>query len=204
MTMLEGGCPTVLNAVTVYCGSSRGRGAKYMEVAQDFGRRLAAENLRLVWGGGDLGLMGEVSRMVQQCGGEVEGYIPQHLTEKEKPSRAANVTLTPDMHTRKWSMYKSGDGLAILPGGIGTLEEFFEMLTWNQLGLHSKPMVVLNLYGFWDPLFALLKHLQEQGFIPDRIKYDCLYEVDRVEAILPTMREHLQTRNVVRLQGAAS
>lgn len=147
--------------------------------------------------------MGEVSRAVLAGGGEVQGFIPEFLTKKERPSAAANITLTPDMHARKWSMFENGDAIAILAGGIGTLEEFFEMLTWNQVGLHSKPMVLLNTDSVWDPLFALLDHLQKEGFIPDRIKYDCLYPAKTVNEILPTMRQHLRSHNVVPLKSEA-
>src|SRR3989344_3694030 len=111
MPIPDGGCPKTLRAVTVYCGSSPGRNPEYAVAARNLGRILATQKTRLVWGGWDMGLMGEVSRAVLENGGEVQGFIPEFLTKKERPSAAANVTLTPDMYARKWSMFENGDGI---------------------------------------------------------------------------------------------
>ncbi|WP_072393768.1 TIGR00730 family Rossman fold protein [Hyphomicrobium sp. CS1GBMeth3] len=166
------GAPTLhapahgVRSVCVYCGSGAGEGPAYAEAARTLGRSLGENGVRLVYGGGGLGLMGEVARAALDAGGEVTGIIPSFLVEREHMLReVTDLMVTTDMHERKKLMFDRSDAFVALPGGIGTLEELVEQLTWAQLGQHTKPIVVANIANFWDPFLALLEHMRNEAFI---------------------------------------
>jgi len=178
-----------INALCVYCGSSQGTDPAFVEAAQRFGKILAENEIRLVYGGGSTGLMGALASAVLEHGGEVTGIIPEFLTRRERPRRLPQeLIVTTDMHDRKWRMFERADGFVALPGGIGTLEEVVEQLTWVQLGRHKKPILIANINSYWDPLLELLAHMQAQNFIPPALRVDYLV-ADKVEDIVPKMRE---------------
>lgn len=180
---------TQIRTVCVYCGSGPGTNPRYIEAATEFGRSLAASNTRLVYGGGSVGLMGAVSKAVLDHGGEVTGVIPQFLVQREHAQkRVQDLIVTRDMHERKQIMFERSDAFVALPGGIGTLEELVEQLTWAQLGRHAKPILLANIDGFWDPLLALLDHMRELAFIRTGLSVRVL-QADRVEDILPRLIE---------------
>ena len=178
-----------INALCVYCGSSPGTDPAFVETAQKFGKILAENEIRLVYGGGSTGLMGALASAVLDHGGEVTGIIPEFLTKRERPRRLPQeLIVTTDMHDRKWRMFERADGFVALPGGIGTLEEVVEQLTWVQLGRHKKPVLIANINGYWDPLLELLAHMRAQNFVRPALRVDFLVAT-RVEDILPRMRE---------------
>jgi uncharacterized protein (TIGR00730 family) len=178
-----------INALCVYCGSSPGTDPAFVETARTFGKILAENEIRLVYGGGSTGLMGALASAVLDHGGEVTGIIPEFLTQRERPRRLPQeLIVTRDMHDRKWRMFERADGFVALPGGIGTLEEVVEQLTWVQLGRHKKPVLIANINGYWDPLLELLAHMRAQNFVPPALRVDFLVAT-RVEDILPKMRE---------------
>ncbi|MEO9648870.1 MAG: TIGR00730 family Rossman fold protein [Roseobacter sp.] len=157
-------------SVCVYCGSREGADKAYMQDAQDLGRAIAAQGWRLVYGAGDVGLMGAVARSAQSAGGETFGVIPQHLVEWEVgKTDLTSYVVTETMHERKKVMFMNCDAVVVLPGGAGSLDELFEVLTWRQLGLHEKPIFIVNTNGYWDPLVDLLKHVTAQGFAGDSV-----------------------------------
>jgi uncharacterized protein (TIGR00730 family) len=173
--------------VCVFCGSGSGKSPRFAESAQIFGKSLAEAGVGLVYGGGGLGLMGEVARAVLAHKGHVTGIIPSFLSEKERMLRdVQELIVTEDMHQRKQLMFERSDAFVALPGGIGTLEELVEQLTWSQLGRHTKPIVLANIAGFWDPLCALLDHMRAQAFIRESMAVRFI-TVDRAEDILPAI-----------------
>jgi uncharacterized protein (TIGR00730 family) len=152
-------------SICVFCGSRRGNQPAYAEAARETGRVIAASGFRLVYGAGDVGLMGEVAAAAIAAGAPTLGVIPVHLLNRERKLRdMTNIIVTEDMHERKKVMFMNSDAVVVLPGGAGSLDEFFEVLTWAQIGLHQKPIVLLNVDGYWDPLTALLAHVAGQGF----------------------------------------
>lgn len=152
-------------SVCVFCGSRPGINPMMVEAAQATGTLLARRGWRLVYGAGDIGLMGEVARATQRAGGKTFGVIPTHLMSDEIARRDLDALVaTETMHERKKVMFVNSDAVVVLPGGAGTLDEFFEVLTWAQIGLHQKPIVLLNQSGFWDPLLGLIEHVIDQGF----------------------------------------
>lgn len=152
-------------SVCVYCGSRAGALPAYAAAARDLGQALADEGWRLVYGAGDVGLMGEVARAAQTAGGDTFGVIPAHLVAWEVgKTDLTRYVVTETMHERKKVMFMNADAVVVLPGGAGSLDELFEALTWRQLGLHDKPVVILNAEGYWDPLRALVDHVIDQGF----------------------------------------
>jgi len=152
-------------SVCVYCGARPGRDPAFTEAARATGAMLARRGWRLVYGAGDVGLMGEVARTAQAGGGATFGVIPTHLLSREVGKRdLTTFVVTETMHERKKVMYVNSDAIVVLPGGAGSLDEFFEVLTWRQLGLHAKPVIVLNSQGYWTPLRALLDHIVAEGF----------------------------------------
>jgi len=178
-----------INALCVYCGSSPGTDPAFVETAQNFGKILAQNEIRLVYGGGSTGLMGALASAVLDHGGEVTGIIPEFLTQRERPRRLPQeLIVTTNMHDRKWRMFERADGFVALPGGIGTLEELVEQLTWVQLGRHKKPILIANINGYWDPLLELLAHMREQNFVPPALRVDFLVAT-RVEDILTKLRD---------------
>ncbi len=157
-------------SVCVYCGSRAGNDPAYMEHAERLGHILAEENWRLVYGAGDVGLMGAVARSAQSSGAETFGVIPQHLVEWEVGKiDLTSYVVTETMHERKKVMFMNCDAVVVLPGGAGSLDELFEALTWRQLGLHNKPVLLLNTKGYWDPLIHLLRHVTQSGFADDSL-----------------------------------
>ena len=153
-------------SVCVFCGSRPGNDLAHAASAAELGTALAAAGLRLVYGAGDIGLMGAVARAAIAAGGRTLGVIPGHLVPLEARGRpAADAIVTETMHERKKVMFMNADAIVALPGGPGTLDELFEVLTWRQLGLHEKPVLLLNVNGYWDPLLALLDHVVGHGFV---------------------------------------
>lgn len=164
------GEPRVIRNVCVYCGSGKGNNPAYEAAARTLGRALAEADIGLVYGGGGLGLMGAVATSTLEAGGRVTGIIPEFLTGREMMLRDVDeLIVTPDMHARKALMFERSDAFVALPGGIGTLEELVEQLTWSQLGRHTKPIVVANIEGFWEPFLTLLAHMKADAFIRDGI-----------------------------------
>jgi uncharacterized protein (TIGR00730 family) len=178
---------TAVRNICVYCGSGTGNDPAYAEAARTLGRSLAEHSIGLVYGGGGMGLMGEVARATLDAGGRVTGIIPGFLTEREHMLRDADeLVITANMHERKQLMFERSDAFVALPGGIGTLEELVEQLTWYQLGQHTKPIVIGNIESFWDPFLALLHHMREEAFI--RSGLDVSFTVvDAAEKIVPTV-----------------
>jgi uncharacterized protein (TIGR00730 family) len=177
-----------IRTVCVYCGSGAGTNPRFIEAAAAFGKLLAESGIRLVYGGGSLGLMGAVATSALDHGGVVTGIIPEFLNTRERMlSRVQELIVTPDMHERKRLMFERSDAFVALPGGVGTLEELVEQLTWQQLGRHSRPVLLANIDGFWEPLLALLTHMRATQFIRPDFSIEVL-KADRVEDILPRLR----------------
>lgn len=152
-------------SICVYCGARDGAHATYMQAADDIGRMIGANNWRLVYGAGDVGLMGQTARAAIDAGAATFGVIPDHLVQWEVGKRDLDsFIVTETMHERKKVMFMNCDAVVVLPGGAGTLDELFEVLTWRQLGLHDKPIWLLNTDGYWDPLVALIDHVVASGF----------------------------------------
>ena len=178
-----------INAICVYCGSSPGTDPAFLAAATALGKTLAEKGVRLVYGGGSVGLMGAVAEAVLEHGGEVTGIIPEFLTRREQPRRLCQeLIITRDMHERKRKMFEHADAFVALPGGIGTLEEVVEQLTWAQLGQHKKPILLANINGYWDPLLSLIAHMRKQEFLPASPRVEC-HVANRVEDILPKLME---------------
>jgi uncharacterized protein (TIGR00730 family) len=172
-------------AICVYCGSGDGRDPRYRAAAETLGRLIAEGGHSLVYGGGNVGLMGAVSRAVKAHGGRVSGIIPHFLMSKEKLSGDLDeVLLVDDMHQRKMAMFEKADAFVALPGGIGTLEELVEQMTWAQLGRHGKPIVIADIGGFWRPFMDILAHMRMEGFIRDGLEVRTL-TAEKTEDVLP-------------------
>ncbi|MCJ8309745.1 MAG: TIGR00730 family Rossman fold protein [Rhizobiaceae bacterium] len=159
-----------IRSLCVYCGSSPGNDSQFIDAARALGRDLAEQGIRLVYGGGDKGLMGAVAESALAHGGAVLGIIPEFLLKSEQIHQAKNIEgvdmqVVPDMHTRKRQMFEESDAFLAMPGGIGTLEELVEVLTWAQLRRHSKPVGLLNINDFWSPYVELVQHMAEAGFL---------------------------------------
>ncbi|MFB9269683.1 TIGR00730 family Rossman fold protein [Bradyrhizobium erythrophlei] len=177
-----------IKTVCVYCGSGPGNNPHFMEAAVALGKTFAENNVRLVYGGGSIGLMGAVAKSTLDHGGAVTGIIPEFLRARENAlTRVQEMIVTPDMHERKRLMFERSDAFVALPGGVGTLEELVEQLTWQQLGRHSKPVLLANIDNFWEPLLSLLSHMRTTGFIRSTLDVNVLM-ADRVEDILPKLR----------------
>jgi len=177
-----------IKTICVYCGSSPGTNPRFLEAASAFGKILAENGIRLVYGGGSNGLMGAVANGVLDHGGSVTGIIPEFLNSRERMlTRVQELVVTPDMHERKRLMFERSDAFVALPGGIGTLEELVEQLTWQQLGRHSRPVLLANIEGFWEPLLALMTHMRSTQFIRPGMAVEVL-KAERVEDILPRLR----------------
>ena len=191
-----------IQSVCVYCGSSPGTDPAFIAAARAFGRVLAQNGVGLVYGGGSVGMMGAVARAVLEHGGNVTGIIPDFLVKKEVMMPLKDLIVTPDMHERKRLMFERADAFVALPGGIGTLEELVEQLTWAQLGRHKKPILLANVSGFWNPLITVFEHLRASSFLPGGRQLAYL-AVDAVEKILPTLNAavaHVEERE---LEGEA-
>lgn len=175
-------------SICVYCGSRDGAMPAYADAAEALGREIAAQGWRLVYGAGDIGLMGRVARAAQGGGGQTFGVIPEHLFDREVGKRdLTSFIVTETMHERKKVMFMNADAIAVLPGGAGSLDEFFEVLTWAQLGLHDKPILLLDIEGYWAPLDTLLHHVVEQGFADAS-----LLELVRTVPDVPSLMKYLK------------
>ncbi|WP_424929601.1 TIGR00730 family Rossman fold protein [Amaricoccus tamworthensis] len=176
--------PQTIRSVCVFCGSRQGNNPAHQQAATDLGQALAGADLRLVYGAGDVGLMGAVARSAQEHGGTTFGVIPVHLLDREVGKRdLSTFVVTENMHERKKVMFMNADAIVTLPGGPGSLDELFEVLTWRQLGLHEKPVYLLNVDGYWDPLVALIDHVIGEGFAGESFR-DFLTVVDNVPALM--------------------
>jgi uncharacterized protein (TIGR00730 family) len=181
-----------IRKICVYCGSSPGTDPAYTQAARDFGEILAGNRIDLVYGGGSVGIMGELARSVLRHGGQVNGIIPEFLVARELALKTAQrLIITRDMHERKSKMFEMADAFVALPGGVGTLEELVEQLTWAQLGHHRKPVLVANIEGFWEPLCALFDHMRALEFIRRDLSFDLLV-ANKVEDILPMLQEAIE------------
>ncbi|WP_298240560.1 TIGR00730 family Rossman fold protein [uncultured Bradyrhizobium sp.] len=179
---------STIKTVCVYCGSGPGTNPNFIEAAKALGKSLADNKIRLVYGGGSLGLMGAVATSVLDHGGTVTGIIPDFLRMRENAlTRVQEMVVTPDMHERKRLMFERSDAFVALPGGLGTLEELVEQLTWQQLGRHAKPVLLANIDNFWEPLFSLVSHMRQTQFIRAGLSVDIL-KADKVEEIVPRLR----------------
>jgi uncharacterized protein (TIGR00730 family) len=178
---------STLKAICVYCGSGPGANPRFVDDTRKFGRILAENGIRLVYGGGSIGLMGAIATSVVDHGGLVTGIIPEFLKARELMfQRAQEMIVTRDMHERKRLMFERADAFVALPGGVGTLEELVEQLTWAQLGRHRKPILMANIDHFWDPLCALLDHMRDLKFIRAGLMVKPLV-AERIEDILPAL-----------------
>jgi len=187
-----------LKSICVYCGSSPGRKEIYRQAGFELGKSLAVNGLRLIYGGGTKGIMGAVAEGAMAGGGKVTGIIPKFLMAKEATERALEtldeVIVTGDMHERKHKMFERSDAFVALPGGIGTVEEIIEIMTWGQLGRHKKPMLFANIDGFWDPMLSLIAHMTDEGFIHTAHRVKPLV-AGSVDAIVPTILEAHERSN---------
>ena len=187
MTRIEN--TTKIGKICVYCGSGPGTDPAFVEAARAFGKILAKNGVGLVFGGGAVGIMGELAQAVLHHGGEVTGIIPDFLVAREHAMKdTQGLIVTRDMHERKRKMFEMADAFVALPGGVGTLEEIVEQMTWAQLGRHKKPILLANIKGFWQPLCALLDHMKALEFIRGDLNF-ALLGADRVEDILPMLRQ---------------
>ncbi len=178
-------------SVCVYCGSRDGGRPAYAEDAHALGTMIAAEGWRLVYGAGDVGLMGMVARAAQGAGAQTFGVIPGHLERREQGKRdLTTLVITETMHERKKVMFMNSDAIVVLPGGAGSLDEFFEVLTWRQLGLHEHPIFLLDTAGYWQPLAALIDHVIAEGFADPGLR-DYVSIVPDVPALLTGLRAAL-------------
>ncbi len=173
-----------LTSVCVYCGSGFGGDPAFTEAARTLGAALGRAGIRLVYGGGNVGLMGTVAQAALDAGGHVTGIIPDFLKSRERMLDAIQETIVvSDMHTRKKLMFDRADAFVALPGGIGTLEELVEQMTWAQLGQHAKPILLLSVNGFWDPLITLLDHMRGLGFIREGLDLNYIVGDDPAAAV---------------------
>jgi len=186
---------STIRSICVYCGSSPGRGEVYLEAGRLLGRSIAASGLRLVYGGGTKGIMGAVAAGARGAGGKVMGIIPRFLMNTEATesalARLDELVVTEDMHERKHRMFEESDAFVALPGGIGTVEEIVEIMTWAQLGRHRKPIVYGNIDGFWNPMLKLIDHMRAEGFVHTAHLVQPLV-VDTAEGIVPAILEAVE------------
>jgi len=177
-----------IRKICVYCGSGPGTDPAFIESARAFGAILAKNGVGLVFGGGAVGMMGAIAKSVLDHGGTVTGIIPEFLVAREHAMRGTdNLIVTRDMHERKRKMFEMADAFVAMPGGIGTLEEVVEQITWVQLGRHRKPILLANIKNFWEPLCALIDHMKSLEFIREDLSFELLV-ADRVEDILPKLQ----------------
>jgi len=187
-----------IRSICVYCGSQPGLDPAYIAAGRALGKSIADHGLRLVYGGGTKGIMGAVAAGVLANGGQVTGIIPEFLVDMEATRHSLGqlneLILTDDMHARKHAMFERSDAFVTLPGGIGTLEEIVEIMTWAQLGRHEKPMVFANIGGFWDPMLELVEHMRDQGFI-HRANLVQPLVISDIDAIIPAIFDHAKARD---------
>ena len=184
--------PAKIRKICVYCGSGPGTDPAFVQAARDFGKALADNGIGLVYGGGNVGIMGELANAVLAHNGQVTGIIPDFLVAREHAKRGAHgLIVTRDMHERKRKMFELADAFVALPGGVGTLEEIVEQMTWAQLGRHKKPILLASIEGFWQPLCALLDHMKALEFIRGELSFDLLV-AEKVDDILPMLQKAAQ------------
>ena len=177
-------------SLCIFCGSRPGEDPDFVRFAEELGKSMAESQVRLVFGGGSIGLMGAISDAVMGNGGHATGVIPDFLDDREIGHQSAKMIVVPDMHTRKRIMFEHSDAFCVLPGGIGTLEEFFEIITWRQLAVHNKPVILANWNGYWDSLVAMTQTVNDGGFSYGPM--DGLFTVVRsVAEILPKIGQKL-------------
>ena len=179
-----------LKSLCVYCGSRMGDRPVFADTARALGRACAENGTELVYGGGALGLMGETARAARDAGGRVFGVIPQFLVDVEGIAEGIDHEVVPDMHTRKMMMFERAEAFCTLPGGIGTLEEVIELLSWARLDLHRKPVVICDVEGFWSPLVELLNHVIDRGFAAEELRDDIVV-VTRAEDVIPAAQDRI-------------
>ena len=178
-----------LRTICVFCGASNGLNPNFVSAATMLGKAIAREGIRLVYGGGDAGLMGAVASAAARAGGEVLAVIPSFLAPRMTMlSMPHEIMTVPDMHSRKRAMFDRADAFVALPGGVGTIEELAEVITWHKLGQHTKPILIANFDGFWQPLLTLLEYLAGHGFVRDDVLAECLV-VNDPAGILPALRQ---------------
>lgn len=176
-------------SVCVYCGARFGADPAYASAAEELGHALAGEGWQLVYGAGDVGLMGAVAKAAQAAGGDTFGVIPEHLVKREVGKRdLTRFVVTDTMHERKKVMFMNSNAIVVLPGGAGSLDELFEALTWRQLGLHEKPVYLLNVAGYWQPLVDLIEHVIAQGFAEESLRAYLTVVTDVPELIVDLRR----------------
>ena len=193
---------SAIRNICVYCGSSPGTDPIFRTAAESLGRAMAFEGIGLVYGGGGNGLMGIIARTVREHGGHVTGIIPEFLQNREhRYDEAQEIHVVPDMHTRKRMMFEKADAIIALPGGIGTLEELVEQLTWVQLDQHNKPVLIADVGGFWRPLLDLFAHMRNNGFIRHDLEVRYLVS-ERIEDAVPMLRKaHAMAQTRMKLRG---
>lgn len=183
-----------INSICVYCGSQPGLEPEFMQSASILGKSFADNNIRLVYGGGSRGIMGSVSKATQENAGKVLGIIPSFLLPKEGEWDQSNsnleIMITENMHDRKQKMFDESDAFIALPGGIGTLEEIVEIITWAQLGRHNKPIAFLNTNGFWNPMLELIDHMKNAGFIHTANKVQPIV-IDHAEDVISQIKQSI-------------
>ncbi len=182
-------------SLCVYCGASDAVPQHFFAMAEALGRLLGEAEIRMVYGGGTIGMMRSVAEGVAAAGGQVLGIIPEYLRSREAtgPFTYGELVVVETMHERKRLMADNADGFIVLPGGFGTLDELFEILTWRQLGLHDKPIVLANIDGYWTPLIELLDRMTAHGFVSPTARH-LIHAVDRIEDILPVFTGAAATR----------
>ncbi|MXQ12677.1 TIGR00730 family Rossman fold protein [Microvirga makkahensis] len=186
-----------IKSICVYCGSGFGDDPVFAETAAALGRAMAEQEINLVYGGGNVGLMGTIAQAVLDHGGYVTGIIPDFLKSREKLLDEVQETIVvSDMHTRKRMMFERADAFVALPGGIGTLEELVEQMTWAQLGRHTKPILMLSTKGFWKPLLTLFAHMRDQGFIRAGLELNYLV-AEKVEDVIPMLEASARRIGIV-------
>jgi len=184
----------ILSSVCVFCGARPGHDPSLVEAARTLGTLIGDSGRTLVFGGGRIGLMGELARATTAAGGHVVGFIPEHLERIEVADTSLpELHIVNDMHSRKLAMFERADAFCVLPGGLGTLDETFEILTWRQLGLHDKPIALLNVGGYWDPFLVLVDRLIEGGFAPSANR-DLFTVVETPDAALRVLAADLEGR----------
>lgn len=185
-----------LKSVCVYCGSSNAADAAMLADAATLGEAIAGAGLRLVYGGGGVGLMGACAQAAHDAGGKVLGIIPDFLRGRERPLQDVETVVVDNMHQRKMMMFDHADGFIVLPGGIGTLEEVIELLSWRRLALHEKPILFYSPGGYWDPLFQLFDHMIEERLLHPDAHHDWR-SVERIEDLVPTLIDMATPKDAV-------
>ncbi|MCK5575514.1 MAG: TIGR00730 family Rossman fold protein [Sphingomonadales bacterium] len=183
-----------VQSICVYCGSRTGDDPSYVSLANELGRIMAGNDIKLVYGGGSIGLMGVVADSVVDNGGHVIGFIPEHLDSVEiSYTRAQEMHVVPNMHVRKKGMFDKSDAFVILPGGLGSLDETFEIITWAQLGLHDKPVIIVNHNKYWQPLLDLIDHVVDKNFAGPSSK-ELYTVVERADQVLKAIEDYRTPR----------